>query len=297
MIYADKALGRDLSHYDTITIEDVRGLDFLICKMGGSENDSHSSMGNPYMDEKFNGYVQMAWDLDIPCGAYWFVGPRVYLEGGMTTINVQQCTDENHPVMSQILRGMHAGTGWKGINFLAFDVEEASKWIDLPYKVDPFWMTFYLEDLRGRIVKRQKAGTFPDIPLGIYSRKSWVDAWDGPDANHNLSTFLANHPEWFNWTANYPRNIPAVPIASVRANWLPLDTWKSSNFTARMADFWQFDDSPDLNLYAGTPAELRAWCKYKSHAGIPQPPPTTDPTLAQLAARVAALEAWKEKPL
>jgi hypothetical protein len=269
--YSKMALGKDISHYDDLTVDDprIRGVDFLIVKMGGSENHPNTPMGNPYIDDKFNRYVQLAYDLPNPQGGfgvplvvYWFSGVRVYPDNGVVERNLHEYTEENHIVLSLMLKAWHSGAAWKQIKEIFFDYEEPCYWMDLPYKIEEYWVRLYHEDFRERLVYKMRnnpadaAFPFPTIPIGLYSRRSFMTQHN--TSPYSLKPWLDQHPELSTWPANYPRKVPnTASVAEVRKSWLPLASWKPYALRDDGSwTYWQFAGDPDWNLYNGTPQEL-----------------------------------------
>lgn len=290
--YSLYALGKDISHYDDLTVTDPRlvGVDFLIVKMGGSENNPRTPMGNPYIDDKFNRYVQLAYDLPNPQGGfgvplivYWMDGVRVYPDIGAVERNVHEYTEENHPVLSLMLQAWHAGAAWKQIKELFFDYEEPCYWMDAPYKIEEYWVKLFHEDLRDRFLHKMRNNPvgekfpFPEIKLGLYSRRSFMDAH--ANSPYSMQIWLAQHPELSTWAANYPRRIPnTASVAEVRKSWLPLESWKPYSLREDGSwDYWQFAGDPDWNLYHGTPQELYKRLDYTPRDIAIEPPPPPPP--------------------
>ncbi len=299
--YSKMALGKDISHYDDLTVDDPRisGVDFLIVKMGGSENHPRTPMGNPYLDDKFNRYVQLAYDLPNPQGGlgvplivYWMSGVRVYPDNGVVERNLHEYTEENHPVLSLMLKAWHAGAAWKQIKEIFLDYEEPCYWMDLPYKIEEYWVRLFHEDLRERFVFKMRnnpvdaAFPFPTIPIGLYSRKSFMDQHN--NSQYSLKPWLAQHPELSTWAANYPRKIPnTASVAEVRKSWLPLPSWKVYSLRDDGSwTYWQFAGDPDWNLYNGTPQELYKRLNFTPRDAAAEPPPAPVPT--KKVARVLA---------
>jgi len=289
--YSTFALGKDFSHWDgPITAEMVKGLDFVVGKIGGSENDPHSSLGNPYTDETFANNCQVAYDAGVPFMGYWFVGARVWIENAWTKSMVYTKPNESHPVMQSILPQLHAGNGWKAVSEFWLDWEDASDWTTYPGGIPAPWHTFYMDDLRARI-----AGLPRKMPLVVYSRKSYVDRIEATDRDLNFSTWMSNRPEIGICAASWPRRIPnTATAAEVRANYLPAATWKPYTFGYSPArektwQYWQFSGDPDWIIYNGTPAELHARLGFTPRPTDPgdQPtdpgnPPPPVPTKQQL---------------
>ena len=288
-LYSTYALGRDLSHYDLVTLKDLEGYDFIIAKIMGCE-----SQGGAYLDEKWNYHAQLAWDLPsplstpenplfgVPLIGYVFSNPRVFLEIPMTPENLANCSNEAHPVMQILIPALHAGSGWKQVLELYFDYEAPSYWIDAPYTVDDYWMRLFHLDVIARLKKiKRDDPSFPLKKVGMYSRRNFVEVHDLND--FSIQRYLIGDPTIEIWAAGYPRKVPNnIGVAEIRANWLPLDTWMPAPFgwskdRAMPVRYWQFNGEPDLNLYMGTVAKLYAELGFMPHeaAVIPVPVPSS----------------------
>lgn len=287
--YTTYAFGPDLSHYDGGTLPEkiakYKGVNLIIAKMGGTED-----YRGAYIDDNWNQHAQLAWDLDVPLLGYWFVGPRIFIEGAMTPLNADQCTNEQHPVIGPILQALHNGRAWKQIKALFLDYEAPSYWCNAPYRVDSFWMRRYFEeDCRNRLAPLM--GTlvdgylFPTFEIGTYSRKNFIDEHDtAPDS---IQQYLISRPELQIWAAGYPREIPnTATVAEIRASWMPDASWKPAAFgwsalRDMPVEIWQFAGDPDWNVFMGTPAQLYARLGFVPHGATPppvDPPPAPVPT-------------------
>jgi hypothetical protein len=311
MAYETNAIGLDLSHYDEkVDAALLKGnIDFLTFKAGGSE-----SAGGPYTDEYFADRVQMAYDIGVPCGAYWFVGPRYWLEKQQTFPGIDNMTDDQHPLL-QYIKGVLKN---KLIHWLAFDVEDASLWTSSGQVTDT-WIRFYVADLVERIQRQQAKGNMRPFKLGVYSRRSFIDNPDKPQTA--LSTYLGAQPGLFLWTANWVTGtgatLPMTDIYKLRpsAAHIPLSfgwckdrpqTWQMWQWSG---DKGRVYTSPaiknalgalrgmDINLFNGTPEQLKTWAGIT--APVPETPPVVPPVVVPGAysttdlALLDALKAWK----
>lgn len=284
-IYDTNALGLDLSHYDEkVDAAQLEGnVDFLTIKAGGSDNGL-------YQDARFAERVQMAYDIGAACGAYWFVGPRYWLEKSQTMPGIDNMTDDQHPLLQFIMQTLKN----KYIHWLAFDVEDASL-VTSAGQVTDVWVKFYISDLVQRIQRQQGRGNMRPFKMGVYSRRSFMD--DPANPQTSLSTYLGVQPDLFIWTANWVNGtgatLPMGDIYKLR----PADAHipYSFGYSPTRPKTWQFFQwsgdagrvyrSPavtnaagaarglDLNLFNGSLADLKTW------AGIttPTPPPVPDP--------------------
>jgi hypothetical protein len=274
--YSKMALGVDVSHWERFTADDLRGVDYIIAKIMGTE-----SAGGPVIDGNWNYYAQLAYDLDVPLMGYVFINPRVFIEGCMTVGNVESCPNEQHPLMGPMLKALANGSAWKQIKMMFADYEEASEWCNPPYHVDSFWMRYMIEDWRNRTKSLMgkdvynNGHPFPRFEMGIYSRQTWVHQHDTDD--YSIERYLYGHPELQIWCANYPRRLPkTAKPADVRASWLPQSDWtpKPFGFTDKREKpwlFWQFSGDPDWNLFNGTKDELYSRVGYVPHGTITPP--------------------------
>lgn len=313
-IYDNMALGLDLSHYDEkVDAAQLDGnVDFLTIKAGGSDGAGVK----PYADALFADRVQMAYDIGAACGAYWFVGPRYWLEKSQTMQGIDNLTDDQHPLLQFIMQTLKN----KLIYWLAFDVEDASL-ITSAGQVTDVWVKHYISDLVQRIQRQQGKGNVRPFKMGVYSRRSFMD--DPANPQTSLSTYLGVQPDLFIWTANWVngtgQTLPMDQVYKLRPadaqipysfGWAPSrpKTWQ---FFQWSGDAGRVYRSPavtnaagaarglDINLFNGTVADLKTW------AGIttpepPPPPPPADPdtaaALARIEAALAALPARIDKP-
>lgn len=298
-IWDGKAWGIDLSRYQAVANIPAGVIDFGIAKLGGSEN-------GVFTDPKFSAHVQSIYDAGAVPLAYWYVDSSYYTSRGYTMSGMTGQTNDKHPILQKIIDGLRAGNGWKAVKALFLDLETPG--------AGDIWNAAYLEDLRNRIADLRKTGGFPNIPLGLYSRASFIDN------QLSVRTWLEQRPEVIIWTANYTSALPALnaPLAQIRRDRLPVQKplWFGDN-TAKPKQyrrFFQYHGSSastaaiscpevlngsgnpsalDLNVWEGSPAELRAEFGMTQTTPPPVEPPTTgDTDLAKLAARVERLEAW-----
>jgi hypothetical protein len=257
------------------------GLDFGICKMGGSN-------GGLYIDDKFAAHVQSFYDCGAAVMAYWYCDPSWYLNREFTLANVKAQSNADHKILQTILQASHNGSvGWKAIRALFFDVETEG--------AGDVWNQTYVEDLRERLVGLMSVGQYPKIPLGIYSRAGYVNAQPA------LRTWIEQHPEIIIWTANYTTAYPGklMPISDYRTNGLPMATqnpiWFGDNPAKpkQYKRFWQYHgtfpgaqystcpeimgaSAPaglDLDIFEGTRAELFEMLKTPDPLVTPPEPP------------------------
>jgi hypothetical protein len=223
--------------------------------------------------------------------------------------------------MKQIL----ASVKHKAISAFWFDIEDASD-VQGSGVCGDVWITEALEHLRERITANKLAGTFPKIPLGVYSRNSFIYAYnpDGSARYPGLQTWLEQHPEVLIWTANY-RSMAGgkFPLATLRTTARPAEISKPSAFgynpkKPRLREWscWQYYGSAgglkpylapevaegtsaiDLNLWNGDVAAMRADLGIVEVTPPPvEPPPATGGDYEALAARVAAIEARLDRPI
>ena len=309
----NRALIADTSHWSgIITAERLAGFDGVIGKMGGNESAASAS---PY-DDQWSNTVQAAYDVvnadgtrGIPCGGYWMLNPRIWIEAGVTPseAGLSKISNGDHKILNMIERQLRAGAGWKAVSSVWFDLEEASTWISGGGKLvitdDNIQET--LEDLRNRIVPLQAEGRWPKFEIGVYSRASWIDSID---TGRQLRTWLENHPEIELWTADYRvKAIPAWTTASdVREKGMPVPLNSKYPTSFGWTDkrplawsIWQYWGSgwADLNVYNGDKAAYYKWLNFTPRGQVVTPPPVEPPTtgdtdMAKLTARVERLEAW-----
>mgnify|MGYP006921306453 CR=1 FL=1 len=283
MAYETNAVGLDLSHYDEVVKADLLkgNVDFLTVKCGGSESGL-------YADARFAERVQMAFDIGALCGAYWFAGPGYWLGKQQTMAGIDNMTDDQHPILQFIMQTLKN----KLIYWLAFDVEDASLWTTSG-QVTEVWVKYYVADLVERIQRQQAKGNMRPFKLGVYSRRSFID--DPAKPQTSLNNYLGVHPDLFLWTANWVNGTGAtLPMSDVHklrpsAAHIPY----SFGYSAARPQTWQFFQwsgdagrvyrSPavtnaagaarglDLDLFNGTPEQLKTW------AGIGVTPPPVDP--------------------
>lgn len=299
-----KAFGTDV-YRGAQSINIARGgIDFGICKMGGSN-------GGLYIDDKFAYHVQSFYDAGAAVMAYWYVDPTWYLNREFNLNNVKAQSNADHKILQTIIQATRSGnTAWKAIRALFFDVEQDG--------AGDVWNMTYIEDLRERIVALQAVGEYPKIPLGIYSRASYINTQPA------VKTWVEQRPEIIVWTANYMTAYPGkfMPIADYKTNSLPLATqnpiWFGDNPAKpkQYKRFWQYhgtfagcqyatcpeilgSSKPsglDLDIFEGTRAEMFAMLGVKDPLETPPPPvdpplPPVDDTHAAILARLDKLEA------
>jgi len=270
------ALGLDLSRYnERVDFETlVSVIDFVTLKVGGSET------GELYTDPRFAERVQQAYDACIPAGAYWFVGPGYWLFRQRTMKGIENLTDDQHPILTYLRNLLE----YKAIYWLAFDVEDASLRTRAGQVTDS-WLAFYILDLVERIQRQQAKGNMRPFKMGVYSRKSFVQAEPA------LEVYLGNQPDMFIWAANWSTvgggvlsktAQPPIGFKPISFGWC---AQRKQEWT-----FWQWAGdsgarythpaitnaagvprSLDVNLYNGDVAGLRQW------AGIQQPQPQPEP--------------------
>jgi hypothetical protein len=309
----NRAMVIDTSHWSgKVTPEMLAGFDCVIAKMGGNESPATT---NPY-DSQWENTVQAAYDVvnadgtrGIACGGYWMVNPRIWVEAGVTPneATLSKIGNGDHKLLAMLEKQLRAGAGWKAVQVVAFDIEEASTWISGGGKLvitdDNIQET--VEDLRNRIVPLQAQGRWPKFELAVYGRASWFDEYD---KGRQLRTWLENHPEIEIWTADY--RVTSIPTwktaADVRAYGMPKALnpkypaafgWTDKRPLAW--SIWQYWGSgwADLNVYNGDKAALYKWLNYSPRGQVvtppPPPPPTTD-TEARLTALEADMKTLKE---
>ena len=302
-----KAVGIDISRYQAQILPLPDGcIDFGIAKLGGSEYAAGVGL-----DPMFASHVQSIYDCKAIPMAYWYVDSNFYPGRNYSWGDLDKFTTEGHPILSKIIEGLRAGSRWKFVKALFFDVE-------IPGAGDN-WTTHYIDDLQSRIVGLQRTGQFPQLKLGIYSRKSVMDTMPA------LSNWVFNHPEMIIWTANYVRSFPGTlrPLADHRTLSMPSHNpiWYGDHpdKPKELKRVWQymgsFDGamnatSPevlggngkpsalDLNVWEYTRTELHAALGVTDRLGVqpdpePEPDPNPDPDewRAAVDARLTALEA------
>jgi hypothetical protein len=216
--------------------------------------------------------------------------PRVYLEGQMTELNLRQCSEQTHPILSLVLPALHNGASWKyQIYGWYFDIEEASYWMSQGYTIDEYWQRLFEDELRDRWIHKIRADEqpypFPKMHLGTYSRRSFLLQHFNPGAHgendYSIMSYIRDHPDMKTWPANYPQKVPNVSCAEIRAKWLPRKEWVPYKLFdevdelhpthAKPWDIWQFNGEPDLNLWNGTPKEMYAEIGFTPRPATPPP--------------------------
>jgi hypothetical protein len=304
MAYETNAIGLDLSHWDEkVDWAQLKGnLDFVTLKAGGSD-------AGLYEDAQFAGRVQAAYDQDILTGAYWFVGPRYWLEKQQTMTGIDNLTDEQHPLLQQMLKTLKN----KAICWLAFDVEDNSL-LSSVGQVTDVWIKFYVADLVERIRRQQSKGNLRAFKMGVYSRRSFID--DPAKPQTALSTYLGVQPDLFVWTANWVNGTGATLAMSEVYKLRPASAHIPYSFgycptRPQTWQMWQWSGdagrvyrspavtnaagSPrglDINLFNGTVEQLKAWTGITAPAPNPQPDPgdESDEPDTNLSAVLAATE-------
>lgn len=292
MPYNTNAFGIDLSSWNSDVPLKKGDIDFLFVRLGGSEAGGAVGI---YKDTMFDKNVQKAQDIEVPCIAYFFAGPRFWLERQFTTSGVTNLTN----TQNAIYKFIHDELMNKNVIGLILDFEDASLKASSG-QVTPAWISFFARDIFGRFQKEMDAGTFRKMRMGVYSRKSWMDV-----SGKDLATWLGTQPQLMIWTANWPSGeTSVVPLNQLRTK-LPLETSKPMPF-GWMAErkpldwtFWQYGGdvagairvkiqetggAVDLNMFHGDVATLKAYLNYTVVPPIVVPPTTA------LETRVLALE-------
>jgi hypothetical protein len=237
--WAGKAWGIDISRYQTKFTPVVGAIDFGIAKLGGTENGA-------FIDPMFANHVQSIYDCKAIPMAYFYLDANYWLLRSFTMDGVRNLTNEQHTPLQKIIEGMRAGSGWKYVKALFFDCEADT--------TNDIWYAFAIEDLRDRIVGLQSTGAFPKIPLGIYSRSSFINSKPA------LFNWVAAHPEIIVWTANYLSSFPGTykPLIQHKTESLPTvhnPIWFGDNPSKpkKYRRFWQFHGSFAGALYSTCP--------------------------------------------
>ncbi len=162
MAYETNAWGLDLSHYDyRVEASKFAGVvDFLTIKCGGSDGPNVGD-GRLYQDARFAERVQMAYDIGVPCGAYWYAAPRYWLEKMQTIPGIENMTDDKHPLLQFIMQTVKN----KAISWLAFDVEDGTL-LSSAGQVTDVWVRFYILDLVTAHLHR-RSGASPGGPYNL----------------------------------------------------------------------------------------------------------------------------------
>jgi len=276
------AIGLDLSRYDErVDFSQLASVvDFATLKCGGSET------GELYTDPRFAERVQQAYDVGIPAGAYWFVGPGYWLSRQQTIPGVENLSDEQHPIL-KYLRDLLKN---KAIHWLAFDVEDASLRTSAGQVTDT-WLAFYIRDLVERIQRQQRLGNMRPFRIGVYSRKSFVQNYKA------LEAYLGTQPDLFIWCANWL----SAGGGTLSRNTQPQPGHKPIPFgwsaqREKEWHFWQFSGDSgarythpavttasgamrplDVNVFNGDAAALKTWANIASPTPQPQPEPQPQP--------------------
>lgn len=327
--WAGKAWGIDV--YDPAVMKFQPGdIDFCVIRMGGMGVDK-SGRYIVYKNPNFAEQVQAVWDCGAIPMAYWVINPDYYWRNEYTAGSFANIEDDKDPVMIAMKEQLHAGSGWKKVGGVYYDLETAG---------NPAWEAMIVDSLRGRIRNQQSKNEFPKLIQGGYSRKSWIESTNPSRAP--IKTLFENQPGLQIWTSNYLTAFPArhSPIVEKRVNELPLTTQKPIWFGDNPAKpkehprIWQYhgtapnvkystcpevtdkDGKPmglDLNVMECTRAELFALVGWSDPlTGPPPPPPPDEPPPAELAEilaridtlednqlnherRVSDLEAWRER--
>jgi len=299
-IWTDRAWGTDVCIYQDTATFAPGVIDFGVARM-------NISNGYPVKDNQFANHVQRFYDGFAVPMAYWVVNSAYYTDRQMNMSNLANMTNDKHTVLQCIIESLRAGDRWKAVGILWFDCE-------LPGAGD-VWNAAYLEDLRSRIVALQKAGQFPKVLLGVYSRKSWIDTQPA------VQVWLEQHPEILIWGANYLTSFPGLKadsLAQVRAQRLPITGQTPRWFGDNQAKpklykrFWQYHGTApgcqpvtcpeisgngtpsglDLDVCEYTRKELFALVGMTDRLGAVEPPPPPPPPVppTDIEARLLALE-------
>lgn len=202
-MYENFTIGLDLSHYDYyVDFKAIKnaGAGFVILKGGGCEDRG----GEIYDDPTFSVRVQEAYDTGFRIiGSYYFASPGYWLKRQYTMPSVENLPDDKHPLLQHFLKIYKN----KAIDFVAFDFEDASK----TQQSTGIWMRFWLSDMVERIRRQQAKGNLRPFKLGVYTRRTWIDA-NSPE----MDIWLGTQPDMFIWCANWARGqLTVKPIAEI----------------------------------------------------------------------------------
>lgn len=234
-----KAFGTDVSGFqDSVKLADG-AIDFGVARM-------NISNGYPVKDAQFANHIQAFYDCKALPMAYWVVNSEYYTIRQMNISNMQQQSNDNHPVLNCMQECLHAGAGWKAIGAV---------WMDLEIQgAGDVWNAAYLEDIRTRSVDLKKINKWPNIPLGVYSRLEWIER------NPAVQVWLEQHPEILIWTSNYRKDFPGLVAKSMQQ----VKETRQPGALANHKPFW-FGDNP------AKPKQYRRFWQYHGTAGGCQP--------------------------
>lgn len=284
-MYENNAFGIDISKYDTVKWEELRGkVDFVIAKMGGSEDGL-------YEDVKFSSHIEGAYNIGAIPMAYWFVAPRFWLEQMQTAPGIEQMPDDKHPILQRIMNSLRN----KAVYALFFDVEDFSLTTKAGNVTD-FWLKFYISDLIERLRRQMAKGNMKPIKLGVYSRRTFIDQYA-----KSLDIWLGTQPDLAIWCANWAGSGSITGTIDVLKADKLTDGHSPRSFgwspdRPKTWTFWQYSGdsgrvrvctsilssagSPravDLNFFNGTPEELKKWAGVTQSTPQPQPQPQPEP--------------------
>jgi hypothetical protein len=289
MAYETNAKGILSSHYDaTIKPAGLEAMDFMLTKMGGSDDK------DLYEDPTWASRVQLAYDTNTICGAFWFCGPRYWLERSQTMGAIDKMTDDEHPILVFIRKLCQN----KYFHWLDYDIEKNTLYTSMG-QVTEVWVKFYMADLVQRIQRQQAKGNIRPFKHGIYSSRSFMDGTQVTPNNPQTSTniYLGVQPDIYIHPANWPsgtggtKSLLELSQMTIPVTHIP----KSFGYCPtrpRTWDFWQaYGDAGQvwkstdvltatggtrpvcLEVFNGTVADLKAWAGITVTPPVPPVPP------------------------
>ena len=312
MAYTD--VGIDTSHWrpklDRIKLQ---GLKWLIGRMGTQWNNLEPTA---WVDHTFTDHCQVAYDMDIPYGAFWYDDYTWFLDNGWTWGAISEVTAQNDPRITAIKRALFAGTALRKVHFLGIDVEQEMR-NGVKIK-EPNWCSKSAQSLFENLLWMMVHGELPEMPILIYTRASFVNEYCVLNGINLLDTWLKRYYDLLGpdrvgvWIADwrYNRCNNGVYQASQLTSTLPLDTAKPAMFGSVPAWLWQYagdvgrmafldgvtDDrniplATDLNTNMIPLDTFYSRVHYEPRGTTPEPPPVEPPADLTVFQRLDAIEA------
>ncbi len=234
-------IGIDTSHWNPyLDTAKLKGLDFIIGRMGTQLNNVQPA---GWLDSTFTNHCQVAADLDVPYGAYWYDDYTWFLDNGWTWGAISDLSAANDPRIVTIKKALFAGTAMRRVHFLVIDVEQETR--GGKELIEPNWCSKSAQTLFENLLWMMNHGELPVMPILIYSRKSFVDKFI---ANGALEVWMQNQlksigPERMGcWVADwrYNRSNNGVYSMATLPGTLPLETSKPALFSDVPTWMWQY---------------------------------------------------------
>jgi hypothetical protein len=306
----------DTSHWEPdLDPVKLKGIGGIIGRMGTSW---HNLNPDGWMDLTFTKHCQIAYDLDIPFGGYWYDDPYWFLDNGWTFGAIEKLEAKDDPRITIIKRALFSGSYMRKVHFIAVDVEQETR--NGVVTKEPNWVSRSAQSLFENLRWCMTHNEIPELPILIYTRKSFVDAYCvNGDGSRPLETWINN---WYKtlgpklmgmWIADWRYNqsvTGTIYTGSTLNSTLPLPTSKPAMVSECPAWLWQYggdigrvakvegvyDDrkiplAVDVNTTMITTEEFYNRIKFIPRGTTPvEPPPVIPPVNETTETRLTEIE-------